>query len=207
VAEVYNELDQRVANEPALRGDFEKSRELYALKWLRSPVSGTVQKVDVTTVGQVVTPAQSLVTIVPDGTPLIIEATVSNEDIGYVRPGQPVEVKVDTFPFQKYGTLRGTLIWVSPDAEDKNAASRDTETRSGVGSSRTSPDAPSGANAGYVYKAHIRTNGAAFVVDGETRPVQSGMTVQADITTDRRRVIDFFLSPVVKYLNEGLQVR
>jgi hemolysin D len=207
VADIYNDLDQRVTNEPALKGDLDKSRQLYQLKWLRSPVSGVVQKIDVTTVGQVVTPAQSLVTIVPDGTPLIVEATVTNEDIGYVKVGQPVEVKVDTFPFQKYGSLKGTLTWVSPDAEDKNAASKDADVRSGAGGLRDLAQANANPNAGYVYKVHIRTDQPQFVVGGQIRPVQSGMTVQADITTDRRRVIEFFLSPVVKYLDEGLEVR
>lgn len=209
VANLYSDLDQRVTDEPALKGDLDKSKELYALKWLRAPVSGLVQKVAVTTVGQVVTPAQSLVTIVPDGTPLIVEATVSNEDIGYLKIGQPVEVKVDTFPFQRYGTLKGTLVQISPDAEDKNAASRDTDTRAGVNSQSDPSRDPASAtaNAGYVYKIHVRTQESRFVVDGEPRPVVSGMTVQADITTDRRRVIDFFLSPVVKYLDESLKVR
>lgn len=209
-ADIYKDLDQRVTDEPALKGDMEKAQRLYDLKWLRAPVSGFVQKVDVTTVGQVVTPAQSLVTIVPDGTPLVVEATVSNEDIGYLKIGQPVEVKVDTFPFQRYGSLKGTLISISPDAEDKAAASRDTDTRAGANNSQSndsSRDPNTSPNSGYVYKVHIRTADAHFVVDGESRPVLSGMTVQADITTDRRRVIDFFLSPVVKYLDEGMKVR
>jgi hemolysin D len=208
VADIYSDLNQRVTSEPGLKGDFDKSKELYALKWLGAPVSGLVQKVDATTVGQVVTPAQSLVTIVPDGTPLIVEATVTNEDIGYVKVGQPVEVKVDTFPFQKYGSLKGTLMSVSPDAEDKSTASRDTDTRAGAGGANDpARNAADSSNAGYVYKVRIRTDQSRFVVDGEARPVQSGMTVQADITTDRRRVIEFFLSPVVKYLDEGLKVR
>jgi hemolysin D len=208
VADIYNDLNQRVTSEPGLKGDLDKAKELYALKWLRAPVSGLVQKVDATTVGQVVTPAQSLVTIVPDGTPLIVEATVTNEDIGYVKVGQPVEVKVDTFPFQKYGSLKGTLLSVSPDAEDKSAASRDPDTRTGAGASNDpSRNAAESSNAGYVYKVRIRTDQSRFVVNGEARPVQSGMTVQADITTDRRRVIEFFLSPVVKYMDEGLKVR
>jgi hemolysin D len=159
---------------------------------------------------QVVTPAQSLVTIVPDGTPLIVEATVSNEDIGYLKIGQPVQVKVDTFPFQRYGTLKGTLVQISPDAEDKNAASRDTDTRAGAGVQAADPSRdPTNAtsNVGYVYKVHIRIQDSIFVIDGEPRSVVSGMTVQADITTDRRRVIDFFLSPVMKYLDEGMKVR
>jgi hemolysin D len=210
VAEIYKDLDDRVTSEPELNGGAQKSRELYALKWLRAPVSGYVQRVDVATIGQVVTAAQSLVTIVPDGTPLIVEATATNQDIGYLIVGQPVEIKVDTFPFQKYGTLKGTLEWISPDAEDRDGASTDSDTRSGTADSKSNKnkdDAATANNAGYVYKIRVRTEQSQFRVNGETRPLQAGMTVQADITTDKRRVIDFFLSPVVKYLDEGLKVR
>lgn len=209
VADIYKDLDDRVTSEPELTGGAAKSQQLYSLKWLRAPVSGYVQKVDVTTIGQVVSAAQSLVTIVPDGTPLIVEATVSNQDIGYLKVGQPVEVKVDTFPFQKYGTLKGTLEWISPDAEDRDGASTDSDTRSGSADAKSdkNKDEPAPNNAGYVYKIRVRTEQSQFRVDGEARPLQAGMTVQADITTDKRRVIDFFLSPVIKYLDEGLKVR
>jgi hemolysin D len=126
---------------------------------------------------------------------LIVEATVSNEDMGYLKVGQPVEVKVDTFPFQRYGSLKGTLMSISPDAEDKNAISRDTDTRASAGSQQSDPSrdpANNSPNAGYVYKVYIRTEQSRFLVDGEPRPMVSGMIVQADITTDLRRVIDFF---------------
>jgi len=208
VADIYNDLNQRVTGEPELKGDLDKARDLYALKWLRAPVSGTVQSVGVTTIGQVVTPAQSLVTIVPDGTPLIVEATVSNQDIGYVRVGQPVEIKVDTFPFQKYGTLQGKLVWVSPDAEDRSAASKDADTRSGVATADPARNSePPNPNIGYVYKVHIRADRLALPVAGEMREMRAGMTVQSDITTDHRRVIEFFLSPILRYMDEGLKVR
>lgn len=207
VADLYHDLAQRVADEPALKGDFDKSKELYALEWLRSPVDGVVQSVNVSTVGQVVSPAQSLVTIVPDGTPLIVEATLSNNDIGYIRVGQPVQVKVDTFPFQKYGTLTGTLVWISPDAEDRSATSKDIDTRTGAVPESTLQAPDHDPNAGFVYRVHIRTPPARFIVDGQARTVEPGMTVQADILTGKRRVIEFFLSPVTKYLNEGVRVR
>lgn len=206
-ANLYHDLAERVADEPALKGDFDKSKKLYALEWLRSPIDGVVQSVDVTTVGQVVTPAQSLVTIVPDGTPLIVEATVSNNDIGYIKVGQRVQVKVDTFPFQKYGTLTGTLVWISPDAEDRSATSRDIDTRTGAVPDATLRAQEHDPNAGFVYRVHIRVANARFVVEGQPTSVEPGMTVQADILTGRRRVIEFFLSPVIKYLNEGLRVR
>jgi hemolysin D len=205
--ELYHDLVEQVAGEPALKGDYDKSKKLYALEWLRSPVDGVVQSVNVTTVGQVVTPAQSLVTVVPDGTPLIVEATVSNNDIGYIRLGQPVQVKVDTFPFQQYGTLAGTLVWISADAEDKSALSQDIDTRTGAPTASQPQGAQRDTNAGFVYRVHIRTAQAQFLVNGQRRSVESGMTVQADILTGRRRVIEFFLSPVIKYLNEGMRVR
>jgi len=206
IAELYNDLGQKVTNEPALKGDLDKAQQLYDLKWLKAPVSGLVQKLDVTTIGQVVTPAQSLITIVPDGTPLVVEASLTNQDIGYVKVGQVVEIKVDTFPFQKYGSLKGTLVWVSPDAEEKSAESSDADTRSGRGSSDGKQAANTG-NAGYVYKVRIQPEKAGFIVDGKQSPIMPGMTVQADIVTDHRRVIEFFLSPVIKYLDEGLKVR
>lgn len=206
-ADILNDMNQRVTNEPGLKGDLDKAKELLALKWLRAPVSGTIQKIEVTTVGQVVSSGQVLITIVPDGTPLIVEATLSNQDIGYVKLGQPVEVKVDTFPFQRYGSLKGVVAWISADAEDKESAARDLDMRTGAPMSEDSAKAASNPNTGYVYKVHVRTATPRFIVDGQTRSIQAGMTVQADIVTDTRRIIDFFLSPVEKYLNEGLTVR
>jgi len=206
-ADILNDMNQRVTNEPGLKGDLDKAKELLALKWLRAPVSGTIQKIDVTTIGQVVTSGQVLITIVPDGMPLIVEATLTNQDIGYVKLGQPVDVKVDTFPFQKYGSLKGVVAWISADAEDKDSAARDLDMRTGAPMSEDSAKAASNPNTGYVYKVHVRTETPQFIVDGQPRAIQSGMTVQADIVTDRRRIIDFFLSPVEKYLNEGLTVR
>jgi len=136
------------------------------------------------------------------------QRSIQFDSVGCLKVGQSVEVKVDTFPFQKYGSLQGILVSVSPDAEDKSSASRDFELRSGAGPGSQSARADTGGpDAGYVYKVRIRTNRTSLTVDGAQRLLQPGMTVQADITTDRRRVIELFLSPVLKYLNEGLEVR
>jgi hemolysin D len=84
----------------------------------------------------------------------------------------------------------------------------DAGTRSGANTSSGSQQRPGdNTNAGYVYKVFIHTDQSALHIGGDSRAVQSGMTVQADITTDRRRLIEFFLSPVVKYMDEGLKVR
>ncbi len=201
-ADIYTNLAQKVYDASGLTGSVEKAQLLYALKWLRSPVDGLIQRIDISTVGGVVTPAQNLVTIVPDGTPLIVEATLSNEDVGYVKVGQDVEIKVDTFPFQKYGTLKGKLVWVSPDADENGPADPANQNANG----KPSPD-PKANRSSYTYKVHVKPEQTTFVVDGKEKPIQAGMTVQADVSTDRRRIIEFFLAPVIKYLDEGLTVR
>jgi hemolysin D len=206
-AAVYGQLGEKMANEPGLRGDMEKSRELHELKWLKAPVNGWVQKMNVTTVGGVVNPAQTLMTIVPDGMPLVVEALLSNDDIGYVKVGQPVELKVDTFPFQKYGTLKGSLVWVSPDAEERSTASISDENGAAGNQPEKAIQNVKSVKEGYVYKVRIRPEQSAFVVDGRFAPLQAGMTVQADIATDRRRVIDFVISPLIKYMGESASLR
>lgn len=184
--------------------DIAKARQRYDLEWLRAPVDGVVQSVNITTLGAVVTPAQALVTIVPTGTSLIVEAMLSNDDVGFVKVGQRAEIKVDTFPFQQYGTIKGTLVWVSPDAEDGSSKDRtDGDPLSGA-PKQNGRSQPSGA---YFYRVHIKPDVETMHVDGRDVPLSAGMTVKADITTDNRRIIEFFLSPIVKYLDEGLKVR
>lgn len=203
-ASILADLDTHANDLAGLKGSVTKARQVYDLQWLKAPVDGLVQSVNVTTVGGVVTPAQPLVTIVPKGMPLIVEATLSNDDIGFVRVGQRAELKVDSFPFQQYGTIGGTLVWVSPDAEDTSNAASTPEDGSGQ-SARNSQN--NGKNQKLTYKVHIRPDQLAMNVSGKAVPITPGMTLQADIVTDRRRVIEFFLSPVIKYLDQGIKVR
>jgi hemolysin D len=206
-ASVLSDLDKEVQAHPGLLRDKEKSERINDLKTLRAPVAGYVQSVGVATLGGVVTPAQNLVTIVPEDTPLLVEANLSNDDIGYVRIGQKVDIKVDTYPFQKYGVLSGTLVWVSADAELRSDAERQSQDPKTAGASSDSGGQQS-TKALYSYKVHVRPDPESrLLLAGQAAPLQAGMTVQADIRTDRRRVIEFFLSPVIKYMDEGLKVR
>src|SRR5690606_29221559 len=81
-------------------------------KWmrLRAPVDGTVQQLAIHTVGGVVTPAQALMVVVPQDNALEVEAFLENKDIGFVHAGQEAAVKVETFPFTKYGTIDSRVI-------------------------------------------------------------------------------------------------
>ena len=103
---------------------------------LTAPISGTLQQLAVHTVGGVVTPAQALLTVVPDNAPVLIEAEVENRDIGFVHAGQDVAVKVQTFDFTRYGLLHGRVVDVSRDqGRRSNGGARGIRcgTRAGAG--------------------------------------------------------------------------
>lgn len=197
---IVAEINDKTAVLATLKGEVDKARQLVSQKELRAPVDGQVQRLAITTAGGVVTPAQTLAVIVPRDTPLIVEAMLSNEDIGFVGVGQRVELKIDTFPFQKYGTLPATVSWVSPDAEEK---ARSADPSAAVLAS----DDIAPSKAGLMYRLRIVPERAGLTIGGRLQPIAVGMTVQADIVTDRRKIIEFFLSPVVKYWDEGLKVR
>ncbi|MFC3656382.1 HlyD family type I secretion periplasmic adaptor subunit [Xanthomonas hyacinthi] len=151
------------------------------LMTLRAPVDGTVQQLAVHTVGGVVTPAQQLLAVVPQEA-LEVEATVLNKDIGFVRPGQHVTVKVESFPYTRYGDLIGKVVSVSHDAAQNE-------------------------NLGLVFPARIRRDGSTLAIDGVVMSMSAGMTLSAEIKTGKRRVIDYLLSPLRQHMGEGMRER
>lgn len=155
-----------------------KNAELLAIK---APVDGTILSISTTTVGGVVTTAQPLIVIVPDSTPLIIEATLQNKDVGFVQVGQKVAIKVDTYSFQRYGYLTGTVKSISPDTFDDEKQ-------------------------GPIYRIKITIDSDKSSKDN-TITVSPGMSVVSEITTDKRRIIDFFLDPFLTHTDDSLKVR
>ena len=150
-----------------------------------SPVDGHVDELFVHTVGGVVTPAEKLVSIVPAQTPLVVKAIAKNEDIGFVAKGQPVAIKVDTFEFQKYGMFDGIVRLISKDShEDENKKEE-----------------------GKRYDLYITPITHFLRVEGRNEPLKPGMTVTAEVKVGKRRIIEFFVYPLIKYWNEGMSVR
>jgi hemolysin D len=149
---------------------------------LRSPIDGTVQQLDVHTVGSAVPVAQPLMQIVPKDGPVEVEAMLENRDIGFVHEGQVAEVKLDAFSYTKYGTLAGRVVHVSRDAiKDEKR--------------------------GWLYSVKIALDNPALDVDGQSVRISPGMTVAADIRTGQRRVIEYVLSPLMEHTKESLRER
>jgi hemolysin D len=180
---------QKVAQ---LEQEITKARQKERARRLVAPVDGTVQGIKIHTPGAVVTTADTLMTIVPDGTRIEVDALVQNRDVGFVQEGQEVEVKLDAFPFTRYGLVPGRLRKLARDAAMPAA--------SGPASPGAAGAAPSGELA---YPAKVSLLQDWIEVDGRREPIRPGMRVQAEIKTSDRRVIEYLLSPVVQAVKEA----
>jgi hemolysin D len=182
--------------------DLIKANERNALQSLTAPIDGVVQQLAAHTVGGVVTPAQPLLVVVPNDAPLEAEVMILNQDIGFIRPGQAAAIKLETFPFTKYGTIQGTVTSVSHDAV-ADTGPAPARNPGQAGEQAQSP----GAKPTLVYPARIALTQTSLDVDGHATPLGPGMVVSADVKTDQRRVIDYLLSPILRYRHEALHER
>ena len=164
-----------------LEKELAKARERLHARVLRAPVDGAVQQLAVHTVGGVVRPAEPLMTVVPAGAALEVEAMLPNKDVGFVREGQTAEIKVESFPFTRYGLVGGRVPHVSADAV--------------------------GDGAGLVYPVRIRMDSDTIAVGDRNVRLGPGMAVVAEVRTGKRRILEFFLSPFLQYRNEALRER
>lgn len=180
--EYHDKLNEARVNVASLEQRLIKIDEKQRLQKLRAPVSGVVQQLAVHTLGGVVQIAQQLMIIVPEDTGLEAEVQVLNKDVGFIRAGQVVEIKVDTFPYTRYGTLMGTVAHVSRDAVKDEQM-------------------------GLVFPTRIKMERTFIMVDGRETALQAGMSIVAEIRTGKRRVIDYLLSPLQQYRSEALRER
>ncbi|NRA72609.1 MAG: HlyD family type I secretion periplasmic adaptor subunit [Gammaproteobacteria bacterium] len=164
----------------ALEQELSKFQEREQLEIIRSPVTGTVQQLTVYTLGAVLQPAQNLMIIAPDDSVTLAEIQILNKDVGFIYAGQTVTIKVDAFPYTRYGTIEATLLSVSRDSTKDERL-------------------------GLVFPAQVKLQHNNIMVDGQQVELSPGMSVVAEIKTDKRRVIDYLLSPIQHYQAEALR--
>jgi HlyD family secretion protein len=163
---------------------------------LRAPAAGVVKDLATHTAGTVAAPGTILRTLVPEGDKLVAEVWVSNQDVGFVRPGQEAKLKLVTFQFQKYGMLEGRVAHVNADATE--APSPNTR------SDALSRDRPTGPLA---FRALLDLNRQELLADGQRYPLQPGMQVAGEIHLGTRTVMEYLLSPVQKAFHEAARER
>ncbi len=171
---------------------------------LRSPTDGTVQQLALHTVGGVVTPAQQLMMIVPTESQLEAEAMISNRDIGFVSAGQDAEIKIDTFNFTRYGLLHGKVTSVSQDAivRDKPNAKTDASKPEGALSDSSEPEGQE-----LLYSTKVSLDRTQMQVEDRIVNLAPGMAVTVEIKTGKRRLIEYLMSPLLRYGHESLRER
>jgi hemolysin D len=162
--------------------DQTKAIQREKLTVLIAPVAGVVQQLAAHTAGGVVTEAQNLMVIVPEGAQVTAEVMLENKDIGFVNVGQAAEIKLETFPFTRYGTVPAVVTRVSADAVNDEKR-------------------------GALFPVTLALNANEIDVDGKRIRLQPGMNLTAEIKTGRRRVIEFLLSPIQRAATESLRER
>jgi hemolysin D len=181
-AGILTEITEYKREYSALQEELKKAKDANQRQILYAPVAGQIQEVAVTTLGGVVTEAQPLMKIVPNEESLIVEAFIQNKDIGFVEKRMPAEVKIHTFPFTKYGIVEAKVVNISDDAiyDEKR---------------------------GLTYSLLLAMNKKRINVDGRQVPLMPGMEVTAELKTGERRLIEYFLAPLLRHGSESLRER
>ncbi|MCL2345075.1 MAG: HlyD family type I secretion periplasmic adaptor subunit [Desulfobulbus sp.] len=169
--------------------ELEKMQHRRELMELKAPQDGIIKDLATHTAGTVVQPGTVLASLVPQDEPLRVEVWVSNEDIGFVRPGQPVKLKFAAYPFQKYGMGHGVVDYVSADAQSEEEV-RDSGSQAG----RQRP---------LRYKALVAMDASALEMEQIRYPLSVGMQTTAEILLGDRTVAEYLLSPVQKAWHEA----
>ena len=162
-----------------------------------------MQQLAIHTVGGVVTPAQSLLVVVPSDSRLEIEAMVSNRDIGFVHAGQEAEIKIDTFNFTRYGLLHGEVLSVSQDAVIRDRK-QDRSDERGLGTQNDSSE-PQGQELNYT--ARISLDRTRMQIDDRMVNLSPGMAATVEIKTGSRTILSYLLSPLLRYRQETFHER
>ncbi len=200
---LFEELAKAEQKVAGLSQDVVKAERRTDLQTLTAPIDGTIQQLVIHTVGGVVTPAQTLMLVVPTDSRLEIEAIISNRDIGFIEPGQDATVKVDTFTYSRYGLLNGTILSISKDAitRTKPATKGDEPSLSAAASSSE----PSGQE--LVYAARVSVDRTEMQIDNKVIPLAAGMAATVEIKTGSRSMISYLLSPLLRYQHGSLRER
>ncbi|HEY0685289.1 MAG TPA: HlyD family type I secretion periplasmic adaptor subunit [Steroidobacter sp.] len=177
-AQAFDALSEAEANYRLRSEEVRKAEDKASLTVLTSPIDGVVTQLAVHTIGAVVKPADALLAIVPKDEQLLVEAMVLNKDIGFVREGQPAEVKLEAFPFTRYGVINGTIERISRDSIEHEEL-------------------------GLVFPCLVTLSASQIDVGDKLVALEPGFAASAEIKTGERRIIEFLLSPLSRRLQEA----
>jgi hemolysin D len=172
---------------------------------LTSPISGTVLGLSVTTKNQVLTTSEELMRIVPDDAGLEIECYLQNKDIGFVQKNQDAVVKIESFPFTRYGSIDARVTRVAhdaipePDAQSVEGNPTKTPKSSYFGGAQRTQN--------LVFPVTLAPSRQSMNIDGADIPLSPGMAVTVEIKTGKRRILEYLFSPLVETASRAMRER
>ncbi|UJW76045.1 HlyD family type I secretion periplasmic adaptor subunit [Rhizobium sp. SL42] len=205
-AEVRRELVEAMEQSEELQQQQVRARNRLKSLTITSPIDGTVQASALTTVGQVVASGTEVMRVVPTDAALEVEAYLPNRDIGFVTVGQSAVLKIEAFPFTRYGTVPGILTSVAsdaipePDAQQlEGQPAKDLQSIIPVGNAQRTQN--------LVFPITVRPTVSTIDVDGASVSLSPGMTVSIEVKTGQRRILEYLFSPISEVTSEAMKER
>ena len=181
-SEILTQMNQRRQDLTELEGQLKQAQVKAKGQVIVAPISGKIYNIQTSLAERTIAPGQDLLSILPDSHDLLVEAKVLNRDIGFVKEGMRVKVKVATFPFQEFGTIDGEVVKLTPNATlDKDL--------------------------GLVYTVRIMLKRKTINVEGKDVELTPGMAVTAEVVTRKRSILTFMLEPITRRFSEALTER
>ncbi|HEY9626994.1 MAG TPA: HlyD family type I secretion periplasmic adaptor subunit [Coleofasciculaceae cyanobacterium] len=180
--EILTQINQLTQEKISLEGQLKQAKEQRDRETVKASVNGTVYNVKVVESGATIQGGEELLSIVPDGAELVLEAKVLNRDIAFVKTGMRVKIKLETLPYQEFGMIEGTVLEVSPNAVNE-------------------------PELGLVYPIRVQLKQHMAKVRGQEVALTPGMTATAEIVTRQKTVMSFLLDPITASWDRAFSVR
>jgi HlyD family secretion protein len=180
--DTLTQINQQRQELVSLEGQLSQAKEQRDRETIAASVNGIVYNIKISEPGATIQPGEELLSIVPDGEELVLEAQVRNRDIGFVKPGVEVKIKFEAFPYQEFGILSGTVV-------------------------ETSPNAVNEPEIGLVYPIRIQLAQRSVQVKHEDVPLTPGMTASAEIVIRQKSILSFLVEPIMVRWDEAFSVR
>jgi HlyD family secretion protein len=181
-SEILTQIDKQQQELTDLDGKLTQAQAQHKHNTVRAGVTGTVYNIKISKTGSTVQPGDEVLSIVPDGETLILEAKVQNQDIGFVRSGMRVKVKLATFPYQEFGMVAGTVSKVSPNAVNEQ-------------------------NGGLVFPVQVQLKQRSVRTHDQEVLLSPGMAATAEIVTRQKTVMSFLLDPITASWDRAFSVK
>jgi HlyD family secretion protein len=181
-SEILTQMNQRRQDLTELEGQLKQAQVRAKGQTIVAPIAGKIYNIQTSMGERTLEPGEELLSILPDSHDLLVEAKALNRDIGFIKQGMRVKVKVATFPFQEFGTIDGEVMKITPNATlDKDL--------------------------GLVYTVRVMLKKKTINVDGKEMELTPGMAVTAEIVTRKRSILTFMLEPITRRFSEALTER